>query len=101
MTDYYLSTAEYIGENHSKYLKNTTIYDARIKARGMLDKYGKPIRVSKIINKGTDSEYLGTVRRWAYAYDRYGVDHSEDWACWIDKDEREYALLYNGKIRRN
>lgn len=97
--DYYLYVGG-IGTAHSVYLKNTTIAEARLKAWKMLDKYEKPVSVSKIVNKGKDTEYLGMVRRWGIAYDRYGIDRSDVWACWEDKNGTAYSLMSKGNIKK-
>lgn len=99
MVDYYLSTG-IVGTDHREYLKNTTLAKARVKAWEMLEKYGKPVHVSKVINKGTDAVHLGTVRRWGIAYDRYGIDRTDIWACWEDRNGKAYSLNYKGNIRQ-
>ena len=99
MTDYYLSTG-ISGKNAKEIVKNADINKARVKAWSMLEKYEKPVSVSRITPDGRDAIYLGEVRRWAIAYDRYGIDRTDIWACWVDKDGKEYSLLTKGNIRR-
>lgn len=100
MTDYYLSTGV-TGKNASEIVKNANIYKARVRAWEMLEKYEKPVSVSRITPDGTDAIYLGVVRRWGIAYDRYGTDWTDFWACWVDKDGNAYSLLTKGNIRKD
>ena len=99
MTDYYLSTG-ISGKDAKEIVKNADINKARVKAWAMLEKYEKPVNVSRITKDGRDAEYLGTVRRWGIAYDRYGIDRSDIWACWESADGQAYSLLRKGNIRK-
>ena len=99
MTDYYLSTG-ISGKDSHQVVKNADIYKARVKAREILDRHNKPVRVYKIISRGKDTEYLGTVQRWGYYVDANGIDWSDEYACWVSEDGKEYPLLYRGTLGR-
>ncbi len=100
MTDYYLSTG-ISGKATNEIVRNADINKARVRAWAILDKVEKPVSVSRISPDGRDAIYLGEVRRWGVAYDRYGVDRSDIWACWVDKDGNAYSLLAKGNIRKD
>lgn len=99
MTDYYLSTG-IVGTDTHEIVKNSDINKARKKARKILDDTGKPVRVYKIVEKGTSTLYLGKVKRWGYYVDRYGIDRSGIYACWVNPDDVGYELRYDGSLGR-
>ena len=99
MTDYYLSTG-IVGTDTHEIVKNGDINKVRKKARKILDDTGKPVRVYKIVEKGTSTLYLGKVKRWGYYVDRYGIDRSDIYACWVNPDGVGYELRYDGSLGR-
>lgn len=95
MTDYYLYSGM-SGADYREIVKNATINKARAVAFRNFKK--KPISISKITSDGKDTIYLGEVRRWGYFIDRYGIDRTDEYLCWLDKDDRAYRLYYNGSL---
>ena len=95
MTDYYLSSGVG-GTDFNKVVKNATIDNARAVARKNYT--GKPIKVSRITEHGTSTEYLGKIDKWIYI-DDYGRDLTYRYPfCWVSKDKHEYILHYNGTL---
>lgn len=97
MTDYYLSTG-IVGTDTHEIVKGADINKARKKARKILDDTGKPVRVYRIIEKGTSTQYLGKVKRWGYYVDRYGIDRTDIYACWVDVNGFGHQLRYDGSV---
>lgn len=97
MTDYYLSSGMSGADIH-EIVKNAGIKKARAVACKLLEKHEKPIRVYKITDRGTHTEYIGTIKRWGFYIDRYGIDRSDLYVCWVDVNGVGHPAYWNGTI---